>query len=73
MLQSGSYTTTLDDLLVRAITTSDNTANDRLMRAVVGPAAVRSMIARKGLGAIRFANGERAMQSKVAGLTWLQS
>src|SRR5690349_7390654 len=29
VLKDGSYTTTLDDLLVRAITTSDNTANDK--------------------------------------------
>lgn len=72
ILQDGSYTTTLGDLLIRAITTSDNTANDKLMRAVGGPQAVRSMIARKGLGAIRFANGERLMQSKVAGLAWSQ-
>src|SRR5690348_7066072 len=73
VLQNGSYTTTLDDLLTRAITTSDNTANDKLMRSVGGPAAVRSMIARKHLGAIRFANGERLMQSKIAGLTWSPS
>ena len=73
ILQSGSYTTTLDDLLTRAITTSDNTANDKLMRSVGGPAAVRSMIARKHLGSIRFANGERLMQSKIAGLTWSPS
>ncbi|HEY4070957.1 MAG TPA: serine hydrolase [Sphingomicrobium sp.] len=70
VLKDGSFTTTLDDLLVRAITTSDNTANDKLMRSVGGPSAVRSMIARKGLGAIRFADGERAMQSKIAGLAW---
>jgi len=70
VLKDGSYTTTLDDLLTRAITTSDNTANDSLMRAVGGATAVRSMIARKHLGAIRFANGERALQSKIAGLTW---
>jgi beta-lactamase class A len=72
ILNGGSYTTTLGDLMLRAITTSDNTANDRLLRAVGGPAAVRAMIKRKGLGAIRFANGERAMQSKIAGLTWSQ-
>lgn len=72
VLADGSYTTTLSDLMVRAITTSDNTANDRLLRAVGGPEAVRAMIKRKGLGAIRFANGERAMQSKIAGLTWSQ-
>jgi beta-lactamase class A len=72
ILDDGSYTTTLRDLMRRAITTSDNTANDRLLRAVGGPSAVRAMIKRKGLGAIRFANGERDMQSKIAGLTWSQ-
>jgi beta-lactamase class A len=72
VLKGGTYTTTLGDLMLRAITTSDNTANDRLMRAVGGPAAVRAFIARKHLGAIRFADGERAMQSKIAGLTWSQ-
>lgn len=70
ILKDGSYTTTLGDLMVREITTSDNTANDKLMRTVGGPSAVRAMIARKHLGAIRFANGERAMQSRIAGLTW---
>jgi beta-lactamase class A len=30
------------------------------------------MIARKHLGAIRFANGERDMQSRIAGLAWSQ-
>jgi beta-lactamase class A len=73
VLKDGSYTTTLGDLLERAITTSDNTANDKLMRSVGGVSAVRSMIARKGLGAIRFADGERAMQSRIAGLAWSPS
>jgi beta-lactamase class A len=72
VLKDGSYTTTLGDLMLRAITTSDNTANDKLMRSVGGPSAVRAMIARKHLGRIRFANGERAMQSRIAGLTWSQ-
>jgi len=72
ILKGGSYTTTLGDLMVREITQSDNTANDKLMRVVGGPKAVRAMIARKHLGAIRFANGERAMQSRIAGLTWSQ-
>jgi beta-lactamase class A len=70
MILAGGYTTTLDDLLFKAITTSDNTANDKLMRVVGGPAAVRGMIKAKHLGAIRFYNGERALQSKIAGLTW---
>jgi beta-lactamase class A len=69
----GGYTTTLDDLMFKAITTSDNTANDKLMRSVGGPEAVRSMIASKHLGSIRFYNGERALQSRIAGLIWSPS
>ena len=67
MILAGGYTTTLDDLMFNAITTSDNTANDKLMRLVGGPAAVRGMIKAKHLGAIRFYNGERALQSRIAG------
>ncbi|MEO7655353.1 MAG: class A beta-lactamase [Sphingomicrobium sp.] len=66
----GNYQTTLDDLLFKAITTSDNTANDKLMRSVGGPETVRAMIAAKKLGAIRFYDGERALQSRIAGLIW---
>ena len=46
----GGHTTTLGDLMFEAITKSDNTANDKLMRSVGGPDAVRAMIASKGLG-----------------------
>ena len=67
---AGPYTTTIGDLMLRAITTSDNTANDKLMRSVGGPGAVRAMIRSKHLGAIRFYNGERALQSRIAGLSW---
>ncbi len=70
ILGTGTYTTTLDDLLIKAITTSDNTANDKLMRVVGGPDAVRAMIKAKRIGAVRFYNGERALQSRIAGLMW---
>ena len=73
LILGGGYTTSLSDLMVRAITTSDNTANDKLMRAVGGADAVRRMIANKRLGAIRFYDGERALQSRIAGLLWSQS
>lgn len=69
----GGHTTTLATLLFTAITESDNTANDKLMRSIGGPEAVRDMISSKSLGSIRFYNGERALQSKVAGLIWSQS
>jgi len=67
---AGGYSTTLDDLMFTAITQSDNTANDKLMRSIGGPQAVRDTIARKDLGAIRFYDGERLLQSKIAGLNW---
>lgn len=73
VLARGAVTTTLGRLLHDAITMSDNSCNDRLMRAVGGSDAVRGMIARKGLGAIRFDHGERLFQSKVAGVRWDQS
>ena len=69
----GGATATLGELLVEAITKSDNTANDKLMRAAGGPSAVRAYIARHKLGAIRFYEGERALQSRIAGLIWSQS
>ena len=73
VLGKGGHTTTLGALLYTAITESDNTANDKLMRSVGGPQAVREMIEAKGLGSIRFYDGERALQSKIAGLIWSQS
>ncbi|WP_294123027.1 serine hydrolase [Sphingomonas sp.] len=73
ILGTGGHTTTLGALLFTAITESDNTANDKLMRSIGGPQAVRDMIAAKNLGSIRFYEGERALQSKIAGLIWSQS
>ena len=70
---NGGHTTTLGELMHEALTKSDNTANDKLMRSVGGPEAVRRMIRDKRLGAIRFYDGERSLQSKIAGLTWTQS
>ena len=45
--KDGVYITTVRDLLNRAMTQSDNTANDSLLRTVGGPAAVRAFIARR--------------------------
>lgn len=73
LVKGDGYRTTVGDLLTRALTHSDNTANDRLLTRVGGSAAVRSMIARKQLGAIRFGPGERLLQSGTAGLTWQPS
>jgi len=73
VLSGGTYTTTTEALLIEAMTKSDNTANDKLMRVAGGPAVVRKFIADRNLGAIRFYEGERALQSRIAGLTWSQS
>jgi beta-lactamase class A len=73
VLGGGTYTTTAYTLLVDAITKSDNTANDKLMRVAGGPDAVRAFIVSRRLGNIRFYEGERALQSRIAGLTWSQS
>ena len=64
------YQTTLGGLLERAMTVSDNTANDFLMRQVGGPEAVRRVLSTKGLGSIRFGPGENLLQAGTAGLPW---
>ena len=69
----GGTTVSLGTLMFQALTKSDNTCNDKLMRSVGGPEAVRAMIRTKGLGAIRFYEGERSLQSRIAGLTWSPS
>ena len=70
LVKAGGYKTTVGGLLTRALTQSDNTANDRLLTYVGGPDAVRRMVAAKRLGDIRFGPGERALQAGTAGLTW---
>ncbi|OYU41804.1 MAG: serine hydrolase, partial [Burkholderiales bacterium PBB4] len=70
LIGPNGYTTTIASLLKRAMTQSDNTANDFLMRRVGGPNAIRELIASKRLGAIRFGPGERHFQAATAGLGW---
>ncbi len=72
VVAGGDTSETVASLMQQAITASDNTANDSLLRTVGGPDAVRAFIARRNLGNIRFGPGERAMQSAIAGLEWRQ-
>jgi beta-lactamase class A len=72
VLANGEVQESVQALLEMAITKSDNTANDSLLRTVGGPEAVREFISRKGLGKIRFGPGERALQSGIAGMEWQQ-
>lgn len=69
---ANGWTTTYLDLLRRAMTQSDNTANDALLRAAGGPEAVRGFLARRFIRDIRFGPGERLLQSATAGLDWRQ-
>lgn len=72
LMKDGVFRTTVGDLLRRALTLSDNTANDKLLNLAGGPVAVRDFIASRGLGNIRFGPGERLLQAKTAGLPWKQ-
>ena len=72
LVGNSGWTTTYSDLMRRAMTQSDNTANDTLLRAVGGPDAVRSYLARRYIKDIRFGPGERLLQSTTAGLEWRQ-
>ncbi len=72
-VDADGYTTTLGALMFRAMTQSDNTANDAVLRQAGGPAAVREMLGRMRIQGIRFGPGERLMQSQIAGLQWSPS
>jgi beta-lactamase class A len=69
-IRPGGYRTTPDDLMVRALTQSDNSANDRLLREVGGPDAVREMLRAKVISGVRFGPGEKRLQASIAGLEW---
>lgn len=72
MVRGAGYQTTLSDLFTRAMTQSDNTANDSVLRTVGGPDAVRGFLARRFVSNVRFGPGERLLQSQTAGITWSQ-
>ena len=69
----GSFTTDYADLINRAITQSDNTANDRLLRRVGGPSAVEGFLRRNQISGVQFGTDERTKQSSNAGLKWKQA
>ncbi len=70
---ANGYSTTIGDLLHRAITRSDNTANDFVLWQAGGPEAVRRFINKHNIDGVRFGPGERLLQSHIAGVTWQQS
>ena len=68
----GSFTSDYGDLMIRALTGSDNTANDRLLRRVGGPPAVEGFLRRNAIRGVQFGTDERSKQSEIAGLDWRQ-
>ena len=73
LVGASGYTTTLNSLMHRAITQSDNTANDFVLWKAGGPDAVRSYLADKRISGIRFGPGERMLQARIAGMEWRDS
>ncbi len=73
MVKGDGYSTTLGDLIHRAITQSDNTANDFVLWRTGGPEAVRTFLLNKGISGVRFGPGERVMQARIAGMEWRPS
>jgi beta-lactamase class A len=72
-LGGAGYSTTLNSLIYRAITQSDNTCNDFVLWKAGGPGAVRDFLRSRGIEGIRFGPGERLLQSQIAGIEWKQS
>ncbi len=70
---ANGYSTTIRDLMHRAITRSDNTANDFVLWQAGGPEAVRAFLARNNIKDVRFGPGERLLQSGIGGVTWNQA
>lgn len=64
------YTTTIGDLIKRAIVDSDNAANDILMAKIGGPKAVQDYLNRKDVEHINVSRTERELQSETLGLSW---
>ncbi|HEY1096563.1 MAG TPA: class A beta-lactamase [Alphaproteobacteria bacterium] len=65
------YTTTIGDLVKRAVVDSDSTANDVLVAKIGGPQAVQSFLNRKEIEHINVNRDERHLQSETIGLTWI--
>jgi beta-lactamase class A len=73
LVGQNGYTTTINSLMYKAITQSDNTCNDFVLWKAGGPEAVRSFLRDKRIQGIRFGPGERSLQARIAGMEWRPS
>lgn len=60
---------TVEELLVDAVSNSDNTAADLLMKRIGGPGAVSAWLQSKGISEVRVDRYERELQPQVYGMT----
>ena len=70
-LDADGFVTDIPNLLRHALSFSDNSANDTLIR-LIGLDAVRETLVRHGLSGIRMGADERHLQARIAGLVWKQ-
>ena len=70
-LDANGFVTDIPNLLRHALSFSDNSANDTLIR-LIGLDAVRDALVRHGLAGIRIGADERHLQARIAGLVWKQ-
>ena len=68
----GAFVTDYAELMDRALTRSDNTANDTILRRVGGPGKVQAWMDENRIKGVRFGTDERTKQSAIAGLQWRQ-
>jgi len=68
--KTGSYQTTIDDLLFRAVVDSDSAATDFLIARLGGVRAIQNGLERLGVKGIRIDRDERHLQTQTAGLDW---
>lgn len=64
------FTTTLDDLVSRAVAESDSAATDILFARLGGAPALREFLGRHGIDGLRVDRDERHLQTELFGLTW---
>lgn len=68
--ETGSYQTTIDDLLFRTVVDSDSAATDFLIARLGGVGAIQNRLERLGVKGIRIDRDERHLQTQTAGLDW---
>ncbi len=70
VLVKPTFTTTLSDLLVRAIRDSDNAANDLVIQSAGGVRRIQAILALKGVAGVRLGMDEKHLQAVINGLNW---